>query len=174
MFLNREYSTDDKDSHDLDSRHEVPRAPVDAHQPSHLDPEVREGVVFFVKALDLIHFPSECAHHTHTGEILLNLGGEFAFRLICQQETSGNSRVEECRVTHDQRNKEQYNQGQAQIHRKHDCEIEHDQKYDADNLHELRTDKVSDNLNVVRAALNNISCLMLYMPGIGKPLNVPV
>lgn len=87
-------------------------------------------------------------------------------------EMSGNLGKEIAGIQNDNWEKGHGNQGNLSVHREHNCHIKYNQKNDTKYFHQLICNEVSHNINVGCASLDDITCLILYMPAVWQLLNV--
>ncbi len=80
--------------HHLQTRDQIPHAPVEAGQGPQADPQAGERFVLLPKAVHLELFPSKSAHHPHARGVLLHHRGQLSLRLIRIRKPPGNQPIE--------------------------------------------------------------------------------
>ena len=161
-----------QDQHDLQAGNEIARAPEERHQIHQAHPQSGVFLVLRLKTVLLELLPSECAHDTHTGQILLRDGREHTLLHIAFAEPGSDLVVEIHRIQHDDRQAESREDRQLDVHAVHKSKTHNDQDHDTDQRNELLGNEDTDTVHVRGASLDDIAGLVLHVPGEGELLDV--
>ena len=127
------------------------------------------GVLFF-KTVFFKFLTAEGAHYTDTGEVFLCNGGQDSFVLVAFLEAATDAGVEKGRITDDDWNRAQGDEGEAAIHGEHEGQRQSHQNDDSDDGGELLSNEDFDAFHVGGAALNDVSGLVFHVPSEGELL----
>ena len=158
----------------LNRHNQVAGAPVGGHHVAQPNPQIREGDILFVKAVDFKPLPAKRTDYADTGEVLLNRRGQGAFRNIRLHEALGNLGAEEVRVEHDNRDEHRCHQRDFDIHREHQPHGHDDEEADAEYLDHLCADEVADDIHIRGTALDDFTGLVSGVPGKRQLLDVGI
>ena len=131
-------------------------------------------LVLLAELLQFRALPAKRAHDAHASQILLHDGRERALGLVAFRVARGRLLEKQRRIQHDARHKRHRDERHPHIHRQHGRHVDGDQKDRADQLNHLIHDERADDLNVRRAALDDVARRVLHMPAVGQTLNVAV
>ena len=137
-----------------------------------MHPGIGINIVLLLKFVLLILFPSESPYHSHTGKVLLGNGGQHALILITGCKAFSYMGMKIRRICNDHRNKHNCHNRQLSIHRKHERQSHNDQDHNTKHTGHLVRDKILDHIHIRSTTLNNITCLVLHVPGKRQSLNM--
>ena len=158
--------------HHLQAGEQGARRPVDGQQLAQADPELGKALVLLSEALLLEALPAKGPHHPHAGKVLLGAGGHRPLRLVGGLEPVGDLPVKNPGGQPHNGDEGQGHQGQAQVHGKHDGQVQGDEEHRAHHLYQLGAHKGADHLHVGSTSLDDIPSGMGGVPGKGQALDV--